>query len=86
MLYGADSYVMLLHVPLPTGSASSGVDLLEVRPGCQYVQRFRAQRTRGSSMPALASAGDAGLLLVWQEISADHPVLGVQKLGPHLCD
>ena len=86
MVYGTDSYVMLLHVPLPTGSGESGVDLLEVRPGCEYVQRFRAQRLRGSSLPALASAGEAGFLLVWQEAAVSHPTLGVQKLGPRLCD
>ena len=31
-------------------------------------------------------AGEAGFLLVWQEAAVSHPTLGVQKLGPRLCD
>ena len=79
---GSDGFVILATATLPAG-AGAGIDLIQVRSGCQYVQRFRAQRSARLVPPSIASAGEAGFLLLYSSPGA---ALAAQLFGPRLCD
>ena len=51
------------------------VDVVHVKPGCRYVQRFTVgESTNATSQARIASAGDDGFAVVWQESTSSEPV------------
>jgi hypothetical protein len=80
-----NGFLILATASLPAGD-TLGVDLVQVRAGCEYVQRFRAQRTLPRSLPSLAAAGEQGFLLLFEAPNLGSGMLSVQHLGPRLCD
>jgi hypothetical protein len=62
-----------------------GLDVIEMRTGCEYVQRFRVDTKNGFFAPALASSGEHGVLLGWTD-SKQLAELKKRVLGAHFCD
>jgi hypothetical protein len=57
--------VAALAVPNILNTAS-GVDLIELRSGCRFAQRFRVADSWGNAYPRLSRADDGKVVVVWQ--------------------
>jgi hypothetical protein len=62
------------------------VDLVETRRGCGYGQRVRVDITQFQPWPSLASAGEQGVAVVWQDYVEGGTNVTQRVLGPSLCD
>jgi hypothetical protein len=61
------------------------VDLVEVRRGCGYGQRFRVAITEFQPFPVLAG-GEQGVAVVWQDYFEGGSHVMQRVLGPSYCD
>jgi hypothetical protein len=77
--------IATLAVPNVLSSASA-VDLIEVKSGCQFVQRFRVAETWANPYPRLSRATDGRTLVVWRYAKDDVYTIHARVLPPLFCE
>jgi hypothetical protein len=82
----ATSGGMLLVGDVLLYSTVHAVDLVEVRTGCQYVQRFRVGVSQYYATSTLATAGEQGVAVLWQDYFEGSGTVMQRTLPPSLCE
>ena len=65
---------------------ASGVDLIEVRTGCSFAQRFRVADTWGNAYPRLSRGDDGKVVVVWQYAKDGPETIHERVLPARFCE